>query len=121
MALGRDNCALPVIWSNADLGLPPGSNVDAFSEGRDTAPSLNGGGGFPGVLAVILRTGTAPTVVAVFSVDRQSVGIGGAAAAALGILDSAVYVEAQPTDDGAASDTFWVQFSPDYRPPESGA
>ena len=49
VALGRDNCGLPVIWSNTDLGLPPGSNVDAFSEGRDVAPTL--GGGFSGVLA----------------------------------------------------------------------
>ena len=113
VALGQDDCALPVIWSYADLGLPPGANVDAFSEGRDVIPPL--GGGFPGVLAVIVRDMTAPTVVAMFSVDRDSVGIGGPTAASLGIPDSTVYVEAQ--DDGAASDTFWVQFSPYYLPP----
>lgn len=74
-------------WTAADLGIPAGSNIDAFSDGADIIP-------FPG--PAISVPSTCRLVFVEYTVDPASTGAPGS------------IVEAEATTDGAASDTVGV-------------
>ncbi|KAA3606065.1 MAG: hypothetical protein DWQ01_17875 [Planctomycetota bacterium] len=90
LSIHGTGCMWTAVWTLADLGLPPGSNVDAFSDGADVFPAA--GPITPGwPIGVTQRF-----VLALFSVDRQSEGLGA--------------VATQSSGNGASSDIFAVEF-----------
>ncbi len=75
-----------VQWSAVEMGLPLSANIDAFSDGSDILPPLPPVG--------------CRTVFIEYTVDRASLGIPG----------SIVAAQATPGGNGAASDTFGLQW-----------
>lgn len=76
-----------VQWSALQMGLPPGANIDGFSDGTDILPPL------PPVQC--------RTVYVEYTVDRAAVGAPG------GLIEA----QSKPGANGAASDTFGLQLS----------
>lgn len=90
----ESDCTPLVRYSEADLGVPPGGNVDALADFRDVFPAIGpASGSWPPPGRQVAMT---------FSVDRPSVGFADVAREAL--------------SDGAASDTFMSRLTPSPAP-----
>ena len=84
-------CPTLVPWTRAMLGVPPGGNIDAFSDGSDSYPPLG--------MALPTIPGQTIVIWVQFSVDRTSVGTAFSP------------VDGEATSDGAAGDTFAVDLA----------
>jgi len=85
--------SVTVAWSRSDLGVPPGGNIDALSDGLDVFPII---GPIFGAFSTVGNM-TPSAIFLQYSVDRATIGLG------------AVAVASSPTCNGAASDTFAVE------------